>query len=96
MKKTKYFIRETWRVSGCIEKYDEETNPCSNTVDSLRMIKAWIKNWIETWKENAVENDYKFLGFKTDYKTFAKCRIKTGELFGDSLIDTFSLKVVKK
>lgn len=83
----KYIIKETWRVMGEIEKYE-----CERT--SLKKVKEYIKDWIETWEENAKENDYKFLGFKTDYKTFAKCRIEAGELFGDPMIDTFSLKVI--
>jgi hypothetical protein len=92
----KYFIRETWKISGTIEKHNEKTEPNSNIINSLKAVKEWIKDWIETWEENANENEYKFLGFKTDYKTFAKCRIKTGEFYGNDLIDSFSLKVIKK
>jgi len=83
-----YKIKETWRVSGQIEKYENERK-------TLKEAKKYIKDWIESWKENAEDGGYKFLGYKTDSKTFAKCRIKTGDLCGDDLIDTFSLKVIK-
>lgn len=93
--KSKYFIREVWKISGTIDEYNEETNPISNVVNSLKAVREFIKDWIETWQENANENEYRFLNFKTDYKTFAKCKIKTGEFYGRSLVDTFSLKVKK-
>ena len=89
-----YFIRETWRMklfgNTEIEKHDEKEHPVTNVCKDLKAVKKWIRDWIETWKENAGENEYKFLDFKTDYKTFAKCRIKTG--MG---IDNFSLKVIE-
>lgn len=89
----KYYIRENWHIAGTNEKYNEKTNPTSNVVNSLYAVKKWIIDWIETWQENAEDNEYKFLGYNTDYKTFAKLRIKTGELYGTELIDSFSLKV---
>ncbi len=87
-------IRETWRVGGVIEKYDERSNPKSNLQKSHSGIKKFIVDWIETWKENSKDSDYQFLNSKTDFKTFAMCRIKTGEVLGINLIDSFSLKVV--
>ncbi len=85
MKKTqKYLIKETWRVNGTIEKYENINN---TQVDVAKYIKCWILSW----QFNALDGGYSFLGFKTDNKTFAKCRIKNGDV-----IDTFSLKVIKQ
>lgn len=89
-----FFIRETWKMVGATETYTEKDCP-ANTIKAssrkiaLRKVKKWIEDWVETWKFNAEDNGYKFLGFKTDYKTFARCRIKA---YG---IDYFYLKVVK-
>lgn len=92
-----FFIREIWTIhlfGKHIEKYDEKSTP-ANTIKAsskeraLRKVGKWIKDWIETWKFNAEDNEYKFLDFKTDYKTFGKCRIRTNEA-----VDNFSLKVV--
>jgi len=91
----KYYIRERWNVSGYIEKYDEKTNPVGNSKRNLKEVKKFIEDWIETWKENAEENGYEFLGFKTDYRTFARLRIKTGTVGNYTFIDRFSLKVVR-
>lgn len=89
----RYFIRETWRMHfmGAIatERYNERTMP-SNTVSSLKDLKTWIVDWIESWEYNAKDNGYTFLDSKTDYKTFARCRIKS-----DAGVDIFSLKVIK-
>ncbi len=92
-KMKKYYIRETWRISGTIEKHNEKTDPNSNIVASLNDVKKWIIDWIETWIENAEENEYIFMGYNTDYKTFAKLKIKTGEFCGIDLVDHFSLKI---
>lgn len=92
--KEKYYIRERWNMCGDVEKYDEKTTP-ANTVIGLKKVKAWIEDWIETWKENAEDNGYKFLGFKTDYKTFARLRIHRGKIGEIPMIDNFSLKVIK-
>jgi hypothetical protein len=93
-----FFIREAWTIHllgrANVERYTEKDCP-ANTIkasskeNALGKVKKWIKDWIETWKFNAKDNGYKFLDFKTDYKTFAKCRIKTNEA-----TDNFSLKVV--
>ncbi len=93
MVKDKYFIREEWIMRGIvsgIERYDEKDTP-ANTVLGLSKVKKWIKDWIETWKENAEDNNYKFLRFKTDYKTFATCWIRKYK----GATDTFKLKVIK-
>lgn len=96
-KQGKYFIRERWNMSGDIEIYTEKDTP-ANIVKDLRAVKKWIKDWIRIWKENAEENEYKFLGFTTDYQTFARLRIDRGNFeFGSSTIkqiDHFSLKVI--
>lgn len=81
-------IKETWRVSGEIEKYETK-------LSNLKEVASYIKDWIENWQENAEFNGYKFLGFKTDYKKYCKLRIDTGEFMGDRTIDSFSL-IVKK
>jgi len=83
-----YYIRERWKIYGEIETHDETDNP-ANIVKNMKEVRKWIKDWIETWKENAEENEYKVSSISTDYKTFARMRIK-----GDGHIDTFSLKVV--
>jgi len=97
MKEGRYFIRERWNMSGNIETYTEEDNP-SNIVKDLKSVKKWIEQWIENWKESAEENEYKFLGFTTDYTTFCRLRIDRGSLdFGGTKIkqiDHFSLKVI--
>ena len=79
-----YEIREKWKVSGENEYY-------YNVRQNLKQVKAFIKDWIESWKENAEENEYKWLGFKTDNKTYAVCGIKT-----DWGVDIFRLKVIEK
>jgi len=84
-KKRKYYeIREKWKIGGEYEYY-------YNVRQNLREVRKFIKEWIESWKENAEENEYKWLGFDTDYKTFAVCRIRTN--LG---VDTFKLKVIEK
>lgn len=97
MKQGRYFIRERWNMSGDIETYTEKDNP-TNIVKDLKGVKRWIKDWIESWKGNAEENEYKFLGFTTDYKTFCRLRIDRGVYnFGSAKIkqiDHFSLKVI--
>ena len=72
----------------CVEKYDE--NDTKWNICKKNKIKPKIKDWIETWKENAEDNEYKFKGFKTDYKTYCTLKIKTNEG-----TDTFYLKIVK-
>jgi len=79
-----YEIREDWRVMFTHEYY-------FNTRRTLLGVKKYIKDWIEGWQDNAEDNEYKFLGFKTDYKTFANCRIRT-----DNGMDYFKIKVIKK
>ena len=92
--KSRYFLREKWvlHILGIesIEKYDENSTPW-NICKDLKQVKKRIKDWIETWKENAEENEYKFKGFKTDYKTYCTLKIKT-----DTGTDTFYLKDVKE
>lgn len=97
IKKGRYFIRERWNMCGDIETYTEKDNHY-NIVKDLKAVKKWIKDWIETWKENAEDNEYKFLGFTTDYKTFCRLRIDRGDckVFNIPIkqIDHFSLKVI--
>jgi len=90
-----FYIREVWKMTSGTETYTEKDCP-ANTIEAnnkrvaLNKVRKWIKDWIETWKFNAEDNNYKFLGFITDYKTFAICRIKT-----DCGTDYFYLKVVE-
>ncbi len=80
----KYIIKEHWKMADGSEYYSANRN-------TLKKVKEYIKDWLENWKENAEYNDYKFLTSKTDYKTFANCKIKT-----PYSIDYFYLKIKKQ
>ena len=84
---SEYLIKEVWTIHlfGIANKEYYE-----NEKRNLKEVKKYIKDWIEGWKDNAEENEYKF-SFDTDYKTYAKCKIKTNEA-----VDTFKLIVIKK
>jgi len=85
-----YFeIREDWKIKF-MGRYTHEYY--FNIRHNLKDVKAYIKDWIETWKDNAEDNEYKFLDSDTDYKTYAKCRIKKPE----AGTDMFIIKVIQK
>lgn len=84
----KYLIKETWRVYGSIEKYDRE-------IETITEVRKYIKDWIESWQEYAEEKGEKFCGLKTDYVTFAKCKISIQDEDLGHRYDTFSL-IAKK
>ncbi|NIA04052.1 MAG: hypothetical protein GWP09_01750 [Nitrospiraceae bacterium] len=79
-----YEIREDWEVYYQHEYY-------FNIRQNLKEVKEFIEDWIDTWEDNAEDNGYRWLGFETDYKTYAMCRIET-----DNTIDTFKIEVTKK
>ncbi len=89
----KYLIKEKWRIYGCIELYENERI-------GLKAVKKYIKDWLESWQENAEDTDGKYICEETDYKTFARCRIRYNNSnsilafgFGKYRYDTFSLRV---
>jgi len=79
-----YEIREEWKIGGDKEYY-------FNIRQTLKEVRVFIIDWIETWKENAEENEYHFIGFNTDYRTYARCCIKS-----DYSRDLFRIKIIKR
>ena len=78
-----YEIREKWKIAGSYEFY-------FNIRQNLKEVRKFIEDWIESWVENANEVNSFVKDIKTDFRTFASCKI------GDVDSDSFYLKVIKK
>lgn len=89
-----YFIREKWHLSFAgmhdIEIHDEKTNPRSNIVKSMAQVRKYIREWLENWDFNANDSRHRFIEGETDFKTYARCKIRN-ESGG---LDKFELVVV--
>ena len=79
----KYQITEDWHLPE-LEHYETEKI-------GLIKVRKYIKSWYEGWKDSVEENEYKMVSFKSDYKTYAICKVKR-----KSHLDTFYLEVKEK
>lgn len=93
---TTFYIREKWHLHFMgnyeTEIHDEKTDPGSNKVTSMKAVKKFIRDWLESWLDNAQDGGHKFLGGETDFKTYARCKIRNESRY----VDNFELKVVDK